>query len=268
VLWVLIGWQFTLAEYMGGILMIVLMTALLPLFVSPRLEERAREHARRAQAAHQHHAAGGEMGWGRRLMSTSAWSDVAHNFRSDWQMLWKEITAGFLLAGFIGLLGDDFFNSLFVEDAPGALRTIENVIAGPIIAVLSFVCSVGNIPLAAVLWSGGISFAGVIAFIFADLIVLPIIVAYRKYYGWSFALRITALMFVTMVIAALIVDGLFSALDLIPSTRPTRTDIFGSVSVDYKLFLNIFGLMVFTGMFWLTLRGRERHAPAHAHAGN
>ena len=131
-------------------------------------------------------------------------------------MLWKEITIGFLLAGFIGLLGDDFFNVLFITDAPPLVTAVENVIVGPIIAVLSFVCSVGNIPLAAVLWSGGISFAGVMAFIFADLIVLPIIAAYRKYYGTTFALRITALMFVTMVIAALIVDLLFSGLGLIP----------------------------------------------------
>jgi uncharacterized membrane protein YraQ (UPF0718 family) len=191
----------------------------------------------------------------------NAWTNVAWNFRMDWGMLWKEITIGFLLAGFIGQLGDDFFNVLFVTDAPPVIRTIENVIAGPLIAVLSFVCSVGNVPLAAVLWSGGISFAGVIAFLFADLIVLPIVLAYRKYYGASYALRITALMFVTMVIAALIVDGIFSALDLIPTTRPTRTDIFGSVTVDYKLFLNIFGLIVFTGMFWLTLRRRERKLP-------
>ena len=193
--------------------------------------------------------------------SVNAWTNVAWNFRMDWGMLWKEITIGFLLAGFIGQLGDDFFNVLFVTDAPPVIRTIENVIAGPLIAVLSFVCSVGNVPLAAVLWSGGISFAGVIAFLFADLIVLPIVLAYRKYYGVSYALRITALMFVTMVIAALIVDGIFSALDLIPTTRPTRTDIFGSVTVDYKLFLNIFGLIVFTGMFWLTLRRRERKLP-------
>ena len=132
---------------------------------------------------------------------------------------------------------------------------IENVIVGPIIAVLSFVCSVGNVPLAAVLWSGGISFAGVMAFIFADLIVLPIIVAYRKYYGTAFALRITALMFVTMVIAALLVDGIFSALDLIPTgPRPTRDDIFGSIELDYKLVLNILGLLIFAAFFWLTAR--------------
>ena len=114
-------------------------------------------------------------------------------------MLWKEITIGFLLAGFIAQLGNDFFNGLFLTDAPAAVAAVENVIVGPLIAVLSFVCSVGNVPLAAVLWSGGICFAGVMAFLFADLIVLPIIAIYRKYYGTPFALRITALMFVTMV---------------------------------------------------------------------
>ena len=266
VLWVLIGWQFTLAEYVGGIVMIALMSVLLRRFVSPRLEERAREHAQRAAADHQHPAAGLEgISLRERLTSASAWTRVAHNFRGDWAMLWKEIIAGFLLAGFIALLGDDFFNFLFIEDAPAAVKTIENVIAGPIIAVLSFVCSVGNVPLAAVLWSGGISFAGVMAFIFADLIVLPIIVAYRKYYGTAFALRITVLMFVTMVVAALIVDGLFSVLGLIPETRPTRADIFGSIELDYKLVLNVIGLFVFVILFGLTMRRGPQEAPAHAH---
>ena len=254
VLWVLLGWQFTVAEYLGGVVMIALMAAMLRLFVSPRLEERARRHAQEAQAGHVHHAHGAQTDWRRRLTSVSAWSDVADNFRSDWQMLWKEITAGFLLAGFIGLLGDDFFNSLFVENAPAAVTAIENVIVGPIIAVLSFVCSVGNVPLAAVLWSGGISFAGVMAFIFADLIVLPIVLAYRKYYGTAFALRITALMFVTMVVAALIVNGIFSALHLIPTARPTRDEIFGSVELDYKLVLNLVALLIFSTLIYLTVR--------------
>jgi uncharacterized membrane protein YraQ (UPF0718 family)/YHS domain-containing protein len=254
VIWLLIGWQFTLAEFVGGFLLIGLMAGLLRSFVSPRLEEQARQHAQHAQAKHQHHAAGEQMSWRERLTSSSAWSDVAHNFRADWKMLWKEITIGFLLAGFIALLGDDFFNFLFVQDAPAAVRTIENVIAGPIIAVLSFVCSIGNAPLAAVLWTGGISFAGVIAFIFADLIVLPIVVAYGKYYGWPFALRITALMFVTMVAAALIVDGLFGLVDLIPETRPTREEIFGSVELNYKLVLNVAGAVAFAALFYLTMR--------------
>jgi YHS domain-containing protein len=170
-------------------------------------------------------------------------------------MLYKEVTIGFLLAGFIAQLGDGFFQSLFISSAPAPLPTLENVIAGPVIAVLSFVCSIGNVPLAAVLWSGGISFGGVLAFLFADLIVLPIIAIYRKYYGTAFALRIVALMFTTIVIAALIVDGLFGALGLVPTgPRPSRADIFGTVAVDYKLFLNVLGLAIFAALFWLTYR--------------
>ena len=255
VLWILLGWQFALAEFVGGIVLIVLMAAILRFFVSPRLEERAREHARAAQSGHQHQTAGESMSFRRRLTSLSEWSDVAHNFRGDWQMLWKEITIGFLLAGFIGLLGEDVFNFLFVVDAPPVLRTIENVVVGPLIAVLSFVCSIGNVPLAAVLWSGGISFAGVIAFIFADLIVVPIVLAYRKYYGTAFALRITALMFVTIVIAALIVDGLFSIVGLVPETRPTTEEMFASIELDYKLVLNAIALAAFAALFYLTVRG-------------
>src|SRR5262249_21594751 len=256
VLWVLLGWQFTLAEYVGGIVMIVLMTVLLRAFVSPRLEEEARAHAREAEAGHRHDHGDGDEGaqqtWRERLLSAASWTEVAGNFRGDWRMLWKEICVGFLLAGFIGLLGDDFFNRLFIVDAPGWVVTIENVIVGPLIAVLSFVCSIGNIPLAAVLWSGGISFAGVMAFIFADLIVLPIIAISRKYYGWPFTVRIVALMLVTMILAALAVDGLFSVAGLVPTTRPSREDIFGSVELDYKLVLNVLGLAVFATLFWLS----------------
>jgi uncharacterized membrane protein YraQ (UPF0718 family)/YHS domain-containing protein len=254
VLWVLIGWQFTLAEYVGGIVMIVIMTIMLRLFVSPQLEETARRHAQDADAGHQHHMAASEqLTWRQRVTRAESWSDVAHNFRGDWQMLYKEIGIGFFLAGFIGLLGNGFFNALFIRHAAALPRTIENVILGPIVAVLSFVCSVGNVPLAAVLWSGGISFGGVIAFLFADLIVLPIIAAYRKYYGTPFALRITALMFVTMVIAALIINAVFGGLGLIPTgARPSRGDIFGSIHLDYKLALNILGVAIFAALFWLT----------------
>jgi len=255
VLWVLIGWQFTAAEYLGGIVMIVLMTVLLRLFVGRRLEEQAREHAVNADTGHQHHAAGERLPWRKRLTSARAWSDVAHNFRGDWQMLWKEITLGFLLAGFIAQLGNGFFEHLFIRDAPAPLPAIENVLIGPIIAVISFVCSVGNVPLAAVLWSGGISFGGVLAFLFADLIVVPILLIYRKYYGTRFTVRITMLMFVTIVVAALVVDGVFSALGLIPTgPRPTRADIFSQVQVNYKLALNVLALAIFTALFWLTER--------------
>ena len=254
VMWVLIGWQFTLAEFVGGLVLIAIMTVLLRLFVSRRLEEQAREHALQADSGHQHHSAGEHMTIRRRLTSSSAWSDVAHNFRNDWSMVWKEILIGFLLAGFIGQLPNSFFNTLFITNAPAGVKLIENAIVGPIIAILSFVCSVGNVPLAAVLWSGGIGFAGVIAFIFADLIVVPIVLIYRKYYGNAYTKRIVALMFVTMVSAALIVDGLFSAAGLIPQTRPSRADIFSQVKIDYKLFTNVVGVAVFAAFFALTMR--------------
>jgi uncharacterized membrane protein YraQ (UPF0718 family) len=307
VIWVLLGWQFTLAELVGGILLIAIMTGLLRLFVSRRLEAQARAHAQRleaeSQSGHQHGSHTHQHGAGHRdrtghpqgtpahrhdagdqhnsspadaaagtrplreqLTSVSSWAEVAGNFRADWAMLYKEIIAGFLLSGFIALLGNDFFDALFLQHAPGGVRLVENVIVGPLIAVLSFVCSVGNIPLAAVLWSGGISFAGVIAFIFADLIIIPIVLAYRKYYGTPFTVRIVALMFVTMVLAALAVTGLFAAAGLIPHTRPTRAAIFEPVGLDYRLFTNALGLVIFAVLF--TLRPpAASDAPASAPSG-
>lgn len=270
VLWVLIGWQFTLAEFVGGFILIALMAVLLRFFVSPRLEEQARVHAQQAAGeGHDHdHGSGGEARPFREaIRSGDSWREVAANFRMDWSMLWKEIALGFLLAGFIGLLGDDFFNVLFITDAPPLLRTLENVIVGPLIAVLSFVCSVGNVPLAAVLWSGGIGFGGVVAFLFADLIVLPIVLAYRKYYGTAFALRITALMLVTIIVAALIVDGLFGLTGLVPTgPRPSRTDVFGSVGLNYKLVLNVIATAIFLALLWLSRGGSASSHCAH-HGG-
>jgi uncharacterized membrane protein YraQ (UPF0718 family) len=206
-------------------------------------------------------------------MDLRAWSEVAQNFRNDWSMVWKEIVIGFLLAGFVAQLPNSFFDALFLAHAPAALKLIENAIVGPIIAVLSFVCSVGNVPVAAVLWSGGISFAGVIGFIFADLIVVPIVLIYRRYYGKAYTVRIVALMFTTMVAAALIVDGLFSAAGLVPHARPTRADIFSSITIDYRLITNILAVAIFAALFALTSRrGRtdpaapeSRVAGAHAH---
>jgi uncharacterized protein len=265
VIWVLLGWQFTLAELIGGVVMIVVMSALLRLFVSKRLEAQARAHAEAAEdGGHEHHCHehgqehehndGAPLSLRERLRSASAWSEVAGNFRMDWSMLWKELIVGFLLAGFIAQLPDSFFNALFITHAPAGVKLVENAIVGPIVAALSFVCSVGNVPLAAVLWSGGIGFAGVIAFIFADLIILPIIQVYRKYYGDAYALRIVALMFVAMVVAALIIDGLFSAAGLIPTVRPTHEQIFSPVAVDFTLFANVLATIVFAVMLTVSAR--------------
>ena len=256
VIWLFLGWQFTLAEFLGGLLLIVLMWIGVRLLVSRGEEEQARTHARAADAGHVHPSASGS-----RIFSLQGWSDVAHNFRGDWAMLWKEITAGFLIAGFIALLPMDFFNSLFLTDQGGALQLIENVIVGPLVAVLSFVCSVGNIPLAAVLWAGGISFSGVIAFIYADLIIIPLVLIYRRYYGWKITAVIVSLMFGAIVVAALAIDGIFSAAGLIPEERPSIESIAErGITWNYTTVLNIVFTLVAVALFALTVR-RRAHDP-------
>ena len=260
VMWIFLGWEFTLAEFVGGIVLIALMWAGIRLFVTRRLEEEARAHAIEAQTGHEHHMAGTEgLSLRQRLTSVGAWSDVAHNFRGDWEMLWKEITGGFVIAGFIALLPMSFFNDLFITDAPAPLRLAENVVVGPLVAVLSFVCSVGNVPLAAVLWAGGISFSGTIAFIYADLIVIPILLIYRKYYGLRAAALLAGIMLAAMVIAALAVDGVFDVLGLIPHERPDIESITErGVSWNYTTFLNIVFIGVAAGLVALTLRRGAR----------
>src|SRR3954469_16878520 len=256
VIWVFIGWQFTLAEVGGGLILIALMWLGLRLFVTRRLEEEARVHAEAADAGHQHESSGAAgLSVRQRLGSLEAWSDVAHNFRGDWQMLWKEIASGFLIAGFISLLPVDFFNSLFITGASQPWRLIENVIVGPIVAILSFVCSVGNAPLAAVLWAGGISFSGVIAFIFADLLIIPIVLAYNKYYGRELTARLVAIMFVATVRAALAVHGIFSVLGLVPTERPSIESVTSrGVSLNYTAVLNIVFLGAAAALFGLAVR--------------
>jgi YHS domain-containing protein len=256
VIWIFMGWEFTLAEFLGGLLLIAFMWAGLRLFVTRRLEEEARAHAQQAQTGHVHPAAGSTgLTWRQRLTSVDAWTDVAHNFRGDWEMLWKEIGAGFLIAGFVALLPMSFFNGLFLTDAPAWIRIPENVIMGPIVAVLSFVCSIGNVPLAAVLWAGGISFSGVIAFIYADLLVIPILLIYRKYYGTRVAVLFLSIMLGAIVLAALAVSAAFALLGLIPSERPDVDSITErAIGWNYTTFLNIAFLAVAAVLIGLTLR--------------
>ena len=256
VTWIFLGWQFTLAELVGGLVLIVLMWALVRLLVSRRLEEEARARAVAADTGHQHASAGREgIPLRRRLVSLDSWTDVAHNFRGDWLMLWKEILAGFLIAGFVSLLPMSFFNGLFVTDAPAPVRLLENVVVGPLVAVASFVCSVGNIPLAAVLFAGGISVAGVVAFVFADLLIVPLVVVYRRYYGPRLTVRLVATMLAAIVVAALTVDGIFSAAGLVPDERPSVDSITSrGIAWNYTTVLNIVFLVVAAWLVTLTRR--------------
>ncbi|HZT14444.1 MAG TPA: permease [Gaiellaceae bacterium] len=255
VLWLLIGWRFTLAQFVGGLVLIGLLWAALHLLVSRDDEEALREHAAAAGTGHAHHSAATELPLRRRIRSLQGWSDVAHNFRGDWQMLWKEIAAGFVIAGYVALLPKGFFNALFVTHAWAPLRVVENVLVGPVVAALAFVCSIGNVPLAAVLWAGGSTFAGVIAFLFADLIVIPILLVYRKYYGARFAALLAALMLGAMAVAGLVVDGIFSLAGLVPSTRPAVSSVAErAVTWSYTSVLDIAFGVVFVALIALTLR--------------
>jgi uncharacterized membrane protein YraQ (UPF0718 family) len=195
VLWLLMGWRFVLAEVIGAFVLIGTMWLLMAILFPRNLEKKARDHARidNDGCHHHQHDHGHEMG---------KWTLVANAFWMDWQMLWKEIIGGFLIAGFLAaLVPTDWWKALFLETGPAWLRLIENALVGPIIAVASFVCSVGNIPLASLLWANGISFGGVISFIYGDLIVIPIILIYRKYFGGRAALYVTFILYAAMVAA-------------------------------------------------------------------
>jgi uncharacterized membrane protein YraQ (UPF0718 family)/YHS domain-containing protein len=260
VLWIFLGWQFTLAEFVGGLFLIAFMWGGIRWLISRQVEEDAREHAVAAETGHQHHMTGSEgLTWRQRLTSSSAWSDVAHNFRGDGEMLWKEIAAGFVIAGFVALLPMGFFNALFLTDAPGPVQTLENVLLGPIVAVLTFVCSVGNVPLAAVLWGGGISFAGVVAFIYADLIIIPLVLIYLRFYGRRVTVRLVTIMFLSMAGAALAVDAIFSVADLVPTERPSIESITErGIGWNYTAILNIVFFVLAAWLFSLTMRRGAR----------
>jgi len=236
VLWLLMGWRFVLAEFVGAFVLIGVMWLLVRLTLPEGLEDEARAHEE-AEEGHHHH----ESGSGSRL------SRVAGAFAMDWSMLWKEMLIGFVIAGFLAVLvPNHVWRAVFLTHSGSTpLRLIENVIVGPIIAVLSFVCSIGNIPLASILWSGGISFGGVVSFIYADLIVIPLIIIYGKYYGRRAATYITLVLFASMVVAGLTVDGLFSALHLVPvGPRSTSAISHAHFAWNYTTWLDIVAIAV------------------------
>ena len=245
---VLMGWQFAAAEFVGGPLMVVLMALLFRLFLSHKLVGEARAQADRGlKGKMEGHAemdmsvTGGSL-W-QRITSKDGLTAISHYFVMDWAAVWKDIAGGLLIAGALAAwVPADFWKEFFLVSHPVAAK-FWGPIVGPIVAVVSFVCSVGNIPLAAVLWNGGISFGGVIAFIYADLIVLPIIDIYRKYYGWKVAGLIVAVFYVAMALAALSIEFLFDLLGLVPSQRSAQI-VEMSISFNYTTVLNIISLAI------------------------
>lgn len=253
ILWQLLGWQFALAEWLGGVVLVGLVTLLVKLTYPKKIVEEGRAHEETKQVAAMDH--GDEFAPGRtlweKLRSKEGWVYVAHYVAMDWSMVWKDLLIGFLIAGFLAVLvPNTLWNALFIKGAPAPIQVVENAFVGPIIAVISFVCSIGNVPLAAILFAGGITFGGAIAFIYADLIVLPILDIYRKYYGWKLAAYITGILFATMVLTAIIIDAVFAGLDrlfpavhFIPVANPQFLQQVTTFSFDYTAVLNILALV-------------------------
>ena len=248
ILIVLMGWQFAVAEFAGGPLMVAIVAVLFRLFLSRKLVKQAKEQADKGiKGAMEGHAkmdmsVEGRSFW-QRISSPEAITATSHYFVMDWAMVWKDIAGGVLIAGAISAwVPQNFWKTLFLTSHPVA-ATVWGPIIGPIVAVLSFVCSVGNIPLAAVLWNGGISFGGVIAFIYADLIVLPIINIYRKYYGWKATAFVVVIFYFAMAAAALIIESVFRILGLIPQERKAHV-VEASISFNYTTVLNVIFLLL------------------------
>jgi uncharacterized protein len=249
ILALLIAWQFTLAEFVGGPIMIVLVALAFRLFVSRRLVDAARRQADRGLAGSMEgHAAmdmsirSGGTFW-QRLVSPDGFTSVSHIFVMEWAAVIRDVVGGLLIAGAIGAwVPDSFWQRLFLTGHPLAAKFWGPII-GPVISVLSFVCSIGNVPLAGVLWNGGISFGGVVAFIFADLIIAPILNIYRKYYGVKMMLTIGGIFFTTMVVTGYLVEFGFGGLGLIPAARAAKVTDHG-ITWNYTTVLNIIFLLL------------------------
>ena len=240
---VLMGWPFALAEFVGAPIMVALMVLLFRVFLSPRLLREAKEQADRGLSGRMEGMAEMDMAltegslW-QRITSDEGVTAISHYFVMDWASVWMDIVGGLLIAGALAAwVPLEFWQSFFLTDHP-LLAKVWGPLIGPLVAVVAFVCSVGNIPLAAVLWNSGISFGGVIAFIFADLIVLPILDIYRKYYGLKMTGLILATFYVAMAVAALIVEALFGAFGLIPEERKALV-VEASIIWNYTTWLNI-----------------------------
>ncbi len=281
---ILLGWQFTLAEFVGGPLMVAILVVLFRLFLSREMVERARQQAdKRVQGKMEGHAemdmsvSGGSIL--QRVFSAKGWTAISHYFVMDWLAVWKDVAGGLLIAGALAAwVPMPFWNKLFLTKHP-LWAKLWGPIVGPAVAIVSFVCSIGNVPLAAVLWNGGSSFGGVIAFIYADLIVIPILDIYRKYYGPKVSAFLLVTMYASMASAALVIELLFQALHLVPAERHARI-VEASVTWNYTTVLNIIFLAMAALLLWrfFTTGGvemarmmdrmpeRAHHAKGHAHS--
>jgi uncharacterized membrane protein YraQ (UPF0718 family) len=247
VILVFLGWQFLAAEFAGGLLMIAILAVAFKYTLRAKLIEAARAQAEKGlpgrmegHAAMEHHVA-------------DRFTSVSHFFYMDVASVAQDVALGFLIAGALAAwVPNAFWQGLFLTHDPG-VNTAWGPVIAPVIAMLSFVCSVGNVPLAVVLWNGGISFGGVISFIFADLVILPILDIYRRYYGWRTGLYLLVTSYLAMALAGLVIGGVFQALGIAPAHHPITVFQSGP-SWNYTTFLNLAALALAALLGWRFLR--------------
>jgi hypothetical protein len=247
ILTLLMGWQFTAAEFVGGPIMIVIVAVGFRIFVRLSVVDAARRQAEAGVAGKMEgHAAmdmsiQAEGSFWLRLFSREGFTALSHIFVMEWAAVLRDIVLGLVIAGAVAAwVPDSFWQHCFIANHP-ALSALVGPLVGPLVAIASFVCSIGNVPLAAVLWNGGISFGGVVAFIFADLLILPILNIYRKYYGARMALVLLGVFYAAMVISGYLVELVFGAAGLVPAHR-SATIMQEGISWNYTTWLNILSL--------------------------
>ena len=258
---IFLGWQFVVGEYVGGI-MLILITWFLIRITRPR---RLEAQARRQQSEENSTSSDEDISWKKKLVSMKSWQDIGQTYVMEWQMVWRDVLIGFTVAGIISaMVPDSFFEALFIGSGgensanPGFLAVLVQTLVGPLAAFFTFIGSMGNIPLAAVLFEQGVTFAGVMAFIFSDLVVLPVLRINASYYGWKMALYLLVLMLVTIVIAALAMHYALVLLGMLPdltaATAPGDREFF---KVNYQLAMNIIMLTLNFGLIWLWHKARH-----------
>ena len=243
IMWLLLGWQFTLAEFIGGPVMIIILVIIFRIFLKKSLIKKAMKQANKGVVGVMEGHAEMDMSQDegslfQKATSKQGVTSISHYFVMDWVSVWKDITLGLLIAGALAAWVPNSFWQSFFFTSNNTLSIIWGPIIGPIVSMISFVCSIGNVPLAAVLWNGGISFGGVIAFIYADLLILPILNIYRKYYGMAMTVFLIISSYVAIVLAGFFTEILFGYLHLIPNTRHAL-EISGEISFNYTTVLNI-----------------------------
>lgn len=261
-----LSWQFVVGEYLGGLLLIVCMWIVIKITLPRSLEQEAREHVGSDEEETQP-----DTDWKNRITSKMGWQMVARQYCMEWGMVWKDVTFGFTVAGIIAaFVPDSFFTTLFVgsgDQDPSFVQVLMQTIVGPVAAFFTFIGSMGNIPLASLLFANGVSFAGIMAFIFSDLVVFPVLRINAKYYGWKMAIYLLLALLVSLIATSLVLHYGFSALDLLPSGEGTGRQVKPSerFGIDYTFFLNLAFVAISGLLLWMRYSLAKTESDSHQH---